>query len=437
MKTNRWQVVRAYAQAKWRMRFGCSEAWQDRQVQHHLRRVIKSSPWYRGKFADLDPRDWRDFPTIDKAEMMTHFDELNTVGVKKEEALALAQRSEKTRDFSPQIGEITVGLSSGTSGNCGIFLASPSERAEWAGNLLAKVLPRSLLRPHKVALFLRANSGLYESTKSKGIEFRFFDLLDSLENHLERWNEYQPDLVVAPPSMLRLLAARLEEGAIKHVPEKIVSAAEALDHLDEAIIAEAFGQIVHQIYQCTEGFLAITCAHGTLHVNEDIVAIQKEYLDRDSGRFIPIITDFRRMSQPMIRYRLDDILVEKKEPCPCGSHWLALSQIEGRCDDLCFLPRADSSGGHVVVFPDFLRRAIAGADSRILDYSVRQLDEKTFAIALVGGDDAEARVRQAVNERLQSLGGQLPRLIFEDMASRKADVKKRRVVRECALPSSI
>ena len=64
------------------------------------------------------------FPIINKAIFMANFDTINTVNIKLEEALAVAIKSEENRDFSPTIKGITVGLSSGTSGNRGIFLAS-------------------------------------------------------------------------------------------------------------------------------------------------------------------------------------------------------------------------------------------------------------------------------------------------------------------------
>jgi len=86
-------------------------------------------------------------------------------------------------------------------------------------------------------------------------------------------------------------------------PKKIVSVAEVLEEEDEALISKRFSQKVHQIYQCTEGFLAHTCVEGNLHLNEDRVYIEKEFLDEESGRFSPIITDFFRSSQPVIRYR--------------------------------------------------------------------------------------------------------------------------------------
>jgi hypothetical protein len=36
--------------------------------------------------------------------------------------------------------------------------------------------------------------------------------------------------------------------------------------------------------------------------------IEKDWIDEKSGRFSPIITDFNRKTQPIIRYKLDDIL---------------------------------------------------------------------------------------------------------------------------------
>lgn len=91
--------------------------------------------------------------------------------------------------------------------------------------------------------------------------------------------------------MLRLLAVAKQEGSLDIRPGKVISVAEVLDPIDEEVIREAFGGPVHQIYQCTEGFLAATCSHGTLHVNEDILVMEKEYLDEENP-FHPIITDF-------------------------------------------------------------------------------------------------------------------------------------------------
>lgn len=436
-------VLQAYLAARRRMRYGCTEHWRERRVIALLKKVLPLSEHYREKYEGLKVKDWREFPMIDKAEMMANFDSLNTVGVRLEEALTIARAAEQSRDFSSQLGDISVGLSSGTSGNAGVFLANPKERAVWAGNILAKVLPQSLLHSERIALFLRANNRLYESTNSKRVSFEFFDLLEPIEAHVERWETFKPGVVVAPPSMWLLLAGQREAGLLRHVPAKIISAAESLDRLDAARVESAFGRRLHEIYQCTEGFLATTCSHGTLHVNEDVVFIQKDYIDQSSGRFAPVITDFCRTSQPIIRYRLDDILVERRgEPCPCGSSWMAIEQIEGRCDDLCFIPDRDPTRPEIPVFPDFLRRAIIGADAAISDYRIRQVEALKFEVSFdvesaSKRSQIEKSIVDGVNARLHTLGGRDAAFEFVPIPSRDALQKRRRVLRDCPLPEGL
>jgi len=331
---------------------------------------------------------------------------------------------------------VTVGLSSGTSGNRGIFLVSAEERHAWTGTVLAKVLPGELWERQRIAFFLRANSNLYGSVQRRRLQFRFFDLLDPLESHLIRLNEYQPTLVVAPPSMLRFLAESILEGDLKIHPRKMVSVAEALDPLDERVIAEAFGQKVHQIYQCTEGFLGYTCPEGTLHLNEDLVYFEKEYLDETRRKFVPIITDFSRTVQPMLRYRLNDILTEREQPCFCGSVMTALESIEGRCDDLFFW-RSLHDGGLRAVFPDFIRRAIITASPLIDAYTAIQFAPDTVQVALRLRNGVESETekmcKREVERAIAALCGELrcvvPMLHFAGYDRLPSDKKLRRVER--------
>ncbi len=302
-------ILYYYLLAKWRMRFKPNPLAPLRRIKKFAK---KHSPFYAN----------HDGSVISKKIMMDHFSTFNTVGIQKEEAFKLALASEKSRNFEALLNGITIGLSSGTSGNRGLFLVSKKERLAWCGNILAKILPKPPWYKQKIALFLRANSTLYETVGSKQLQFAYFDLLedpDSLRTKLQLFN---PDVLVAPPSMLLLLIGTC-------TPKKIISVAEVLTNLDEKRLETAFKQKIHQIYQCTEGFLGFTCKEGTLHLNEDLLMIEKEYIDET--RFVPIITDLYRKTQPIIGYRLDDILVEKKQPCACGCSFTSLERIEGRC----------------------------------------------------------------------------------------------------------
>lgn len=406
------------------------KAWQDRAVQKHLARILPRSPFYRKRYAGLAPADWRKFSITNKAELMADSENWNTAGIRREDALNVALKAESCRDFAPTIGDITIGLSSGTSGNRGLFLVSPAERHAWAGILLAKILPGSLLARQRAALCFRANSNLYGSVSSRRFQFGFFDLLEPLKQLAQRLEAFQPTLLVAPPAMLRMLADEKRAGRLHIQPARIFSVAEVLEPQERALIEEQFSQRLHEIYQATEGFLAVTCAHGTLHLNEDLLVVQKEWLDHAQRKFTPVITDFRRTTQPVSRYRLNDILTERETPCPCGSIFTALEKIEGRCDDLLRFP---STRGHetVSVFPDFIRRAIITADDTITEYSVAQRADGKLEIALEVPSATQARAEQSVRagfaQLCETLGCQCPELVFVPFVPPSLNAKRRRV----------
>jgi phenylacetate-coenzyme A ligase PaaK-like adenylate-forming protein len=95
----------------------------------------------------------------------------------------------------------------------------------------------------------------------------------------------------------------------------------------------------------------------------------------------PIISDFTRQTQVMARYRMNDLLRLKAEPCACGSPLRAVAEIVGRCDDVFELPGA-SEDGTVLVTPDVLRNAILDADRRITDFRLVQNGRDTLRLLL-------------------------------------------------------
>lgn len=409
------------------------EQYQENRVRKLLENVLPKSEFYRNYLEKYNMHEWSRFPLIDKTIMMENFDTLNTVGIKKEEAFNVAIKSEEIRDFTPKINEITVGLSSGTSGNRGLFLVSDYERTAWAGSIIGKVLPSSLFfgRRHKIAFFLRANSNLYTTLNSVKISFKFFDLLNDIDSNINELDHFNPTILVAPPSMLRILAKAQKQHRLNIRPLKIVSVAEVLDPIDEEYIEGEFKKKVHQVYQCTEGFLGYTCTHGTMHLNEDAVVIQKEYIDRECGKFVPIITDFNRTTQPIIRYRLNDILTESIEPCKCGSFLTAIKSIEGRCDDVFYF-KSEKDDKLIPVFPDFLRKAVITVSSDIEEYKVVQKELDIIEITVIGRNVEKIKhlIEDNIIELLRKLGCRPAKVIFSNHIDLEKGKKLRRVERQ-------
>ncbi|MBT0952008.1 F390 synthetase-related protein [Streptococcus infantis] len=399
--------LKTFIQTRWLHNFKSRkalESYQKKQLDVYMEFLKHESPYFKNGVPS-------DFDHMDKAFMMTHFNELNTQGVDRDEALALAIESEKTRNFTELKGEIAVGLSSGTSGHRGLFITTEKERSMWAAAILAKMLPKGHLFGHRIAFFLRADNELYQTINTALIRLEYFDIFKNTDEHIERLNNYQPTIVVAPASMLIELSKRLKAGELKIHPQKVVSVAEILEDSDRERISEAFAlPVIDQVYQATEGFLACTCSAGNLHLNEDIIFVEKHYLD--DRRFYPVITDFKRSSQPVYRYKLNDILVENPEPCSCGSHYTRIDKVEGRSDDIFYFE--DQDGGQVTIYPDFIRRCILFVEN-VGDYQVKQHSEKLVEVCLSRRDE---QLETAITEQFRLLAQQkefkAPEIQFSD-----------------------
>ena len=80
-----------------------------------------------------------------------------------------------------------------------------------------------------------------------------------MQENVERLQEYHPTILVVPPSVLIQLARAIEKKELTIAPTRVISVAEVLTDKDKRYFKRVFKQdIIHQVYQCTEGFLAYT-----------------------------------------------------------------------------------------------------------------------------------------------------------------------------------
>jgi putative adenylate-forming enzyme len=310
-----------------------------------------------------------DLPIVDKAMLMADFAAFNTAGITAEMGWAAF-------DGDKQIGCYTVGASTGTSGNRGLFVISQAERFRWLGTILAKALPGFWRTPHRVAILLPLNTPLYDSAnRLRRLKLRFFDLGDDWFDDL---CAFAPTVIIAPPKILRLLAEK--DAPVR--PAHMLSGAEMLDDLDRGIIERRFGLTLGQIYMATEGLLAVTCAHGVLHLCEDTMHFELLPLAGNPDLHEVIISDFSRDVQVMARYRMND-LIRLGPPCACGLPHRTVAEVVGRADD-CF----DLPGG--MLTPDVLRNAVVDADRTITDFRVIQTGADQVQVLVPQGTDVAA-----------------------------------------------
>lgn len=338
---------------------------QERRLYSFLRRKADRVPAFEG----IQGRFLQDWPVMDKAALMADFARYNRLGLTAAEGWSHLEAGTAPKGHA-------IGASTGTSGNRGLYIVSERERYRWLGTILAHALPDFLCRRHRVAIVLPANSRLYDAANESGrLQLRFFDLGLGIEAQFAPLAEFQPTVIVAPPKFLRALA----ESDTQITPQRIFSGAEVLDEEDRRIVETRFDLIVREIYMATEGLFGIACRHGTLHLLEDQVAFEFLPVEGSANLVTPLITDFSRETQVMIRYRMNDVLELAPIPCPCGRPHRAIQQVHGRCDDIFTLP---SFGSPVRITPDVIRNAVLRADKRISDFRVIQTGRNTVRVEL-------------------------------------------------------
>lgn len=160
----------------------------------------------------------------------------------------------------------------------------------------------------------------------------------------------------------------------------------------EHIMEHWHGARVYDHHGMTEvGPVTYECPEepGVLHVMED--SYYAEVIDDEL-----VLTTLRRTGSPLLRYRTGDIVsAERRSPCACGSHELALlGGILGRKDDMVVIRGVN-------IFPSAVEemvRSVEGIDEyQVQLYTRHDMAEIKVRIEGPGGDTA----RKALEKRFQ------------------------------------
>ncbi|MCX6085329.1 MAG: hypothetical protein NTX94_02665, partial [Caldiserica bacterium] len=91
---------------------------------------VEHSPFYRDRYKGLSMEsleDFRQLPSINKQIMMDHFDDISTCGLKLAAVRDYAVQKELHKEYLGYYqDQYVIGLSSGTSGNKGIYVTPKS-----------------------------------------------------------------------------------------------------------------------------------------------------------------------------------------------------------------------------------------------------------------------------------------------------------------------
>ena len=419
------------------------EKYQLRKAQQNVQYIVKNSVFFKQFYSGYNLDNVWELPIVNKNIMMENLSEYNTVGFKKEDLVDFCLEIEKSKNYEKRFHGYNVAMSSGTSGNKGIVITSPAEEKYLRAAFFARFrFPRVLKL--NLAFILRVTTPAFQIDKF-GQKLTHINQSNTLEEIRRQLEHLQPNVLSSPPSLLRILAKEKNKGNLNIQPLRIVSYAEILYPEVKEEIEESFGTKVHQIYQASEGSIAMTCKYGSLHINEDLIYVQT--LNEDGSITEPgnpchkmIVTDLNRKAQPIIRYELNDIITIDTERCQCGSSFRVISQIMGRSDDLFWSKRLEDNELHFI-FPDYIRRAIITSSEDISEYQAVQKSLKEIIVRIipvrndVDFEQLSEKIRKNIKDIFNQNSCYLPevKILYEDLVVNPNSQKLIRIFRDFEL----
>lgn len=195
---------------------------QEKKLRRLLAYAWENSPWHRRRFLaagitaeTVGETPLSQFPTMDKARLLTHFDEIVTVPGVTQEAIRAFDAAE----------------TSGSTGSPGYFLY---DQPAWEQMLLGIVrgalwgmsafqIARLLAgRPH--ILYIAAIDRRYggamaveDGIAGVGVRQLYLDIKAPLSQWVRRVQEYRPNFIIGYPSAIKILAELAQPGA-EHEP---------------------------------------------------------------------------------------------------------------------------------------------------------------------------------------------------------------------------
>ena len=326
---------------------------QQQRLRELVAYVREHSPYFARYYANV-PADFRlsDLPPTEKPTLLANYDDWVTDRrIHLADVLEYVNR-DASKDQSRFLGDYTALRTSGSTGN-----PLPMVRDDYHNKIHGQLIGQRLLEganadamdisKHRRASVIHLSNG----ASSYGAFLRMkaahpecadnllgISVLESVDSIVEKLNAFQPETMAGYPSMMVRLAVEQLQGRLHLSLKHLATSAEMLSEENFHLLREAFQCPVANNYCMTEGGeIAMThnCPH--LHINDDWVIV--EPIDKDGNLITDpdqwsdaiLVTDLSNFVQPIIRYRVGDVVRVRPSTYDCSP--LPILQIQGRSFD--------------------------------------------------------------------------------------------------------
>ena len=306
-----------------------------------LRRLVSfaraKSPFYRDQLAPLfrtgdtpDLQKWHEVPILRRADIERNIDRINPV------------------ELPPDIGEVTIRRSSGTTGASGMSFRTCALVRVADACMMQRLYrwwdyddaaPMASIRHYTMNDRSFPNGKVEMQWSYPGLSAPHYslDLRTSTTNMIEWLTRHRPKYLLTFPSVAQELASHPDAKRITDLRLKgVVAISEVVSDDASDLVRKIFGCELAQIYGCTEmGAVALQSSDdGTLLVCEENVMV--ELLDDNDRPVKPgetgrvILTSLYNFATPFIRYEVGDYATLADDVSPSDRAFMRLQRIEGR-----------------------------------------------------------------------------------------------------------
>lgn len=418
------------------------EAEQTRALRTLVRHAIQHSSWHRERLRHVDidsltSATLSQIPAMSKDDLMTHWDATVT---RERCTLAAAEAHLSTLTADAYfLDDLHVIASGGSSGKRGVFVYDWHGWAvSWLG--LSRGLFAILLSAARMPSGPAASVAAFGATHATSALAQTFSdpnrptvraaVTLPLAEIVEILNRAQPSILLCYASMLPVLCDEAHSGRLRIAPALVWSASEPLlPEIRQAAEATWHVPLLNAWAASESNAGTFSCAVGPgFHIGEDLNIIEPVD-DRGapvargqrSGKIF--LTNLYNHVMPLIRYEITDEFQIAESPCPCGSAYMKVEDVEGRADDVF------EYDGRVRVHPlNF--RSVLGRELAVIEYQVRQTADGADVDVVARSDVDVGRLHGALEQQLRVHGLIAPTVSIKrvDTLERQATGKLKRFV---------
>ena len=363
------RIIKEYHQQKKRLNFNREKLfeYQENKFRKLIKHAWNNTDFYKKfysshgiKYSDLETIKPEKLPPINKKIIMNNFNELL---VKKNFKLGEIEKFLK-QNKNPGLkfkNKYKILHTSGTSGNIGIYIYSDTEWDFIKANTL-RIYPEGFPLKRQKTAYIGAVDGNYAGVNifmasQSGLEKIFFkkplliDIKRPLKDQLNTLETESPDLLSGYSQGLEDLAAFKLSGQLKIKPNLLISGGEPLTKSQIKTIKEAWPESnIVDYYAASESpLLGIDKLDG-----QDMLLFEDLNLFEiyDYGYYL---TPLYKYFQPLIRYRINDLLVEKSSDPNQKNGYKRIKKLAGRDEETpVFLSEeGEKVSIHPIIFVEF------------------------------------------------------------------------------------